>query len=188
MPDFSITKQAMAIALKKLCETKSFDKISISDITEYCGLNRQSFYYHFQDKYELLDWIYYHEGFILISNGITFDNWHQKLLELLHTMIKNKSFYINTLKSKNNIFHEYLFNITYTLFLEAAAILDSRNELDKEGRTFFSEFNAYGVCGVILSWAKDGMKIPPEKVSTNLKNLVINSKRLVLERFTQNVP
>ena len=62
MPDSNITKHAIAAALKELCREKSFDKISIADITSTCGLNRQTFYYHFEDKYELLNWIYYTEG------------------------------------------------------------------------------------------------------------------------------
>ncbi len=50
-----LTKKAIAEGLKELCHHKDFNKISVRDITEQCGLNRQTFYYHFQDKYELLD-------------------------------------------------------------------------------------------------------------------------------------
>ena len=39
-------------------ETESFEKITVKDIVEDCGVNRQTFYYHFQDIYELLGWIY----------------------------------------------------------------------------------------------------------------------------------
>ena len=56
MSSSAITKSALCDSLKKLCEQKPFDKISISDITGECGLNRQSFYYHFQDKYDLLEY------------------------------------------------------------------------------------------------------------------------------------
>ena len=50
MSDSLITKKAIAAALKQVCREKPFDKISIADITAVCGLNRQTFYYHFQDK------------------------------------------------------------------------------------------------------------------------------------------
>ena len=56
LPDSNITKHAIAAALKELCREKSFDKISIADITSTCGLNRQTFYYHFADTYALMDW------------------------------------------------------------------------------------------------------------------------------------
>ena len=54
MPESVVTKQAIADVFKEIMDKKSFDKITISDITGKCGLNRQTFYYHFQDKYDLL--------------------------------------------------------------------------------------------------------------------------------------
>ena len=78
-----LTKKAIAEGLKELCHHKDFNKISVRDITEQCGLNRQTFYYHFQDKYELLDWIYYQEGFVYLASDVTFDNWHQHMEKLL---------------------------------------------------------------------------------------------------------
>ena len=90
MSDSLITKKAIAAALKQVCREKPFDKISIADITAVCGLNRQTFYYHFQDKYELLSWIYYNENFSKITEDITFDNWDQKFLEMLRIMEKEK--------------------------------------------------------------------------------------------------
>ena len=64
-------EKAIAEGLKELCHHKDFNKISVRDITEQCGLNRQTFYYHFQDKYELLDWIYYQEGFVYLASDVT---------------------------------------------------------------------------------------------------------------------
>ena len=59
MADSNSTKSALADAMKKLMVRKSFAKISISDLCEECGLNRKSFYYHFKDKYDLVNWIFY---------------------------------------------------------------------------------------------------------------------------------
>ena len=51
MPDSSITKQALASALRDLMQEMPFDKIRVSHICDKCNMNRQSFYYNFQDKY-----------------------------------------------------------------------------------------------------------------------------------------
>ena len=56
MSEAAVTKKVIADGFRYVMEKKSFDKITISDITDKCGLNRQTFYYHFQDKYELLNW------------------------------------------------------------------------------------------------------------------------------------
>ena len=63
MADSNATKNALAASMKKLMRKKPFEKISVSDICEDCGINRKSFYYHFRDKYDLVNWIFY-VGFI----------------------------------------------------------------------------------------------------------------------------
>ena len=50
-----ITKKALATSLKKLLSKKELSKITISNITDDCGVNRQTFYYHFRDIYDLLE-------------------------------------------------------------------------------------------------------------------------------------
>ena len=95
MSDSLITKRALAKTLKELCQYRNFEKISINDLTNKCGLNRQTFYYHFQDKYDLLQWLYYDELFADIENIITFDNWDQCLLTVLEKIYQEKDFYIN---------------------------------------------------------------------------------------------
>ena len=52
-----ITKRALATSLKKLLSQKELTKISIKDITDDCGIQRQTFYYHFTDIYDLVEWI-----------------------------------------------------------------------------------------------------------------------------------
>ena len=58
MADSSITKRALAQAMKDLMAKQPFAKISVGDICETCGMNRKSFYYHFRDKYDLVNWIF----------------------------------------------------------------------------------------------------------------------------------
>lgn len=51
-----ITKRALEASLKNLLLQKPLNKITISDITEDCGINRMTFYYHFKDIYDLVEW------------------------------------------------------------------------------------------------------------------------------------
>ena len=109
MSESLITKKAIASGLKELTKKKSFDKITIQDITDICGLNRQTFYYHFQDKYELVNWIYYNELIVNVTDQLTYDNSTDKVLQMLQRMKNEDYFYINTLKaSVKNEFEEYL--------------------------------------------------------------------------------
>ncbi len=182
MSDALITKRAIAEALKKICREKPFDKISIADITSDCGLNRQTFYYHFQDKYELLSWIYYNEIFARITEDITLENWDQKILFMLQIMEEEKSFYKNTIREREHTFESYLLEMAKALFLEAIIALDENVKLSEEEQTFDAEFYAYGICGVIMSWAEKGMKMKPEIVVHRLKNLAQATERIACLR------
>jgi len=64
----NITKKALSSALKELIQEKPFEKISVADICQKCNLNRQSFYYHFKDKYDLVNWVFDTE-FIAVENN-----------------------------------------------------------------------------------------------------------------------
>ena len=51
-----VTKRALEASLKHLLLQKPLNKITINDIAEDCGINRMTFYYHFKDIYDLVEW------------------------------------------------------------------------------------------------------------------------------------
>ena len=51
-----ITKRALEASLKNLLLKKPLNKITVNDITDDCGINRMTFYYHFKDIYDLVEW------------------------------------------------------------------------------------------------------------------------------------
>ena len=81
MADSDKTKKALADSLKNLMERTDFSKINVADICNGCGMNRKSFYYHFKDKYDLVNWIFDVEFFAVMSIDRTNDSW--ELLEVL---------------------------------------------------------------------------------------------------------
>lgn len=62
------TKYALAAALKELMAQKPIDRITIHDLTERCGIRRQTFYYHFEDVYDLLRWMFQAEAVALLTH------------------------------------------------------------------------------------------------------------------------
>lgn len=57
-----MTKKALAASLKKLMRENALDKISIREIVEDCGVNRKTFYYHFKNIYDLVNWMFEEEA------------------------------------------------------------------------------------------------------------------------------
>lgn len=186
MSDSNITKKAIVEGFKELARTKPVSKISIADITNICGLNRQTFYYHFQDKFELLHWIYYNECFIKLVDGIDFQNWNQKLLIALSIINKDKAFYRNTIKGQEEEFKVYLFNVTNTLFCDAIEKLDSEHRVNEEDKKFYAEFFSYGICGIVIQWIKNGMKETPEKLAECTRRLVRSCEKLAFKKCIED--
>ena len=100
MPDSNITKKALAMAMKELMEQIPFSKISVSDICEKCGMNRKSFYYHFKDKYDLVNWIFDVEFFQAVHvRDYNLPNWSWRVLEAsCQYFYENQSFYRKALQ------------------------------------------------------------------------------------------
>ncbi|MGT2754396.1 dihydroxyacetone kinase transcriptional activator DhaS [Streptococcus ovis] len=88
-----ITKKRIAKAFKKIFVTLPFDKISVSVIMEEAGIRRQTFYNHFLDKYELLEWIFQTELHEQVTDNLDYISGRQLLTELLHFFQSNREFY-----------------------------------------------------------------------------------------------
>ena len=56
------TKLWIADKMKSLMEKKSLDKIRVTEICREAQIERQTFYYHFRDKYDLVAWIFVHNS------------------------------------------------------------------------------------------------------------------------------
>ncbi|MDP4119948.1 MAG: dihydroxyacetone kinase transcriptional activator DhaS [Bacillota bacterium] len=182
MSNSIITKKALSTALKELMKRKSFDRITVEDITNQCGLNRQTFYYHFQDKYDLINWIYYNEAIAILSQDLTYDNWNDRILELLTVMKSESYFYQNTFKSSGeNEFENYLLSFTRELFISIIKNIDENNAVSEEDVNFFSQFFSFGSVGMIVSWAKTGMTASPESIVYHLKNLAYYIRQFALK-------
>ena len=88
----NFTKQAIETAFLQLLNEKPLNKISVRDIVEKCGINRNSFYYHFQDIYEVLELICRYDlvDQIAYREEESFSHWMERLMEIVET---NKWFY-----------------------------------------------------------------------------------------------
>ncbi len=183
MANSNITKKALAQSLKELGASKILDKITVADITEHCGVNRQTFYYHFDDKYELLNWIYTQDLFIPLTRDLTFENWGDKLVQLFQYMKQQKSFFMNTIKSSNNFFAEYTNKIFAELFKKAIVELNMYSHLNEKEQDIYARFFAYGLTGVVVDWAMKGMKEDADQLTDLLQHMIFHTEKLGYEIY-----
>ena len=175
----------MSAALKELMQNNSFEKITVSDITEKCNIHRQTFYYHFQDRYQLLDWLIYNELIEPFITDITFDNIYDKFLVMINTMYHDKRFYQNALKINDVDLSNYLNKVTKDSFERVIKALSKESNVEIKDNTtnkLIAEFFGFGLSGVVINWAQHGMKETPEELAANLKKISIISKEIAISR------
>lgn len=78
-PTTLMTKQALAASLKKLMEKRALDKISIREIVEDCGVNRKTFYYHFENIYDLVNWMFEEEAIEVVKEYDLLTNYEDAI-------------------------------------------------------------------------------------------------------------
>lgn len=88
------TKELLANSLKELLKDNSFASIGVRDIVKNCGISRTAFYNHFQDKYDLISWIYRTES-EQICKGFDNAEWREYHTRVLEYMLNEKDYYMN---------------------------------------------------------------------------------------------
>ena len=176
MSDSTITKRAIAASLKELTKRKAFDKITIHEITEFCGLNRQTFYYHFKDKYDLLQWIFYTEFIATVRSDSPEDGW-ELLEKVCEYFYENRTFYVNAFEiDGQDSFRDYFTSVLQTLVLQYFG--DSLT--DAEHEDFFSSFFTQAYVLAIQNWLKEE-DWPPDLFVENLKSFLMNISGKILK-------
>lgn len=168
MADSNITKKALALSLKSLMEEREFSKISVMDICEKCNMNRKSFYYHFKDKYDLVNWIFDMELHGIIEEEMPENIW--ELLEILcHYFYRNKKFYRQALQIKGqNSFEEHFIE-----FLIPVMEIRMKEVLcDEDIKEFYINFCMDAFLGSVKRWILNKKNVPPEEFMELLKSCV----------------
>lgn len=172
MADSNITKRALAVALRELMEEIPFEKINVAQICEKCGMNRKSFYYHFRDKYDLVNWIFDTEFIPIAKEGIDANDYNSQwtfIEQACDYFYENRSFYRKALKIKGqNSFSEHLREYSFPLIKFRMENLLGNEYTDDFGVTFFTDAVIY----TIERWLLDKDCLPPDQFTAKLKSFL----------------
>ncbi|MDC7127176.1 MAG: TetR/AcrR family transcriptional regulator C-terminal domain-containing protein [Spirochaetales bacterium] len=181
----AITKLAIAQSLKEISTEKPLNKITVKNITDSCGINRQTFYYHFKDIYDLIEWIYEKEALEALSDKRTYATWQEGFLRIFNYILDNKDF---VLKTYHSLSREHLENFLYaeTLNLLKGVVDEKASGLSvrEEDKTFIANFYKYGFVGLTLEWLNEGMIKDPASIIEKLGILIHGDIEKALECFS----
>lgn len=179
-----LTKQLIADSLKKLMAEKPLNKISIRELVADCGVNRQTFYYHFQDIYDLLEWIIKKEIVSVLGNSDNFLTWQEAGVYFLRYLKQNSTVVLCALNSMGrtalkNLLFEDIFKIA-TLYIENVS---SDIKVSEKNFNHVVHFYAISFGALLEDWLSAGMPHEPEELIDVLNTIVTGTARAALQRF-----
>lgn len=179
-----VTKRALAQSLKKLLLKKPLSKITIRDITQDCGINRMTFYYHFKDIYDLVEWVFVEDAKTALEEKKTHDTWQQGLLQIFEVVRENKPFLMNVY---NCVHQEQLENfikpLVDGLVMEIIGEEIGEMSVPQMDQAFIARVYSYILVGITLDWIKDDLKEDPSRIVDRLAVLLKGTIRDALSRF-----
>lgn len=182
----NFTKQAIKVSFMKLLNERPLNKITVRDIVEDCGINRNSFYYHFQDIPSLLKEILTEEMETLIHEYPTISS----LDECFHTAFqfaqKNRQAVLHIYHSVNrDVFTQGALRMCeYAVSTYIATVFpnDRICERDKQIVIRFIKCQLFGMC---IDWIEQGMTDAAYGDLHRMLELVWDMPELIVRRSAE---
>lgn len=149
------TKKALAAAMKKAVSEKPFSKVTVSKIIKDCGVNRKTFYYHFEDIYALLKWTLEQEAIEVVKQFDLLVRYEDAIYFVMDYVEKNNRFLRNVY---NSMGREELKRFFYLDLISVAANVVNESEqklaltVPEDFKRFIMEFYTEALAGVLLDW------------------------------------
>lgn len=179
-----ITKRALEQSLKNLLLKKPLTKITVSDIADDCGINRMTFYYHFKDIYDLVEWSCLEDAKRALDEKKTYETWQQVLLQIFEAVKENKPFILNVYRCVHREqVEKYLQPLVDQLILGVINEETGNMTIRDEDKQFIAQIYSYIFIGLMLDWIKDDMREDPQPLVDRLARLIKGSMSEALSRF-----
>lgn len=169
------TKKALAAALKKLMVNKPISKITVRELVAECGINRNSFYYHFEDIYALFKWMVESEAVEIVKQYDLMMDYHEVVSFVLDYVENNQYLLTN---AYNAIGQAGLKRFLYLDFISCLGNLIDQGarmqgvELDADYREFLCAFYAEAIAGTLLDYITHPQARSREKVIAYVERLL----------------
>lgn len=179
-----LTKDLLTASFKELIQRVPFEKITIKMITDGAGVIRPTFYKHFQDKYEVLEWIFQKE--IADKIQVLVDNdMEEEMFRLLCSCLeKDRAFYKKAYEiTGQNSFEELMSDYLYHMFLtlQNKYPLKPPSPLDVLTKEAIARFYTFGLADSLKYWITLNNTYSVEDITTAYNYIIRNSVLDILE-------
>ena len=178
--------ELFAASLKKLLEKKMLDHITVKDIVEDCGVTRQTFYYHFTDIYQLVEWEYKKIISEATANKYDINTWQQGYCQVLKNMRENKLLFMSAYRSIQKEFLEaFMYNVLYEVIYPMVEEQAKGMTVDEKHKDFIAHFYCLALVAIDLDWVKNGMKEDPAEITEQVATLIKGGYKRALIKYSK---
>lgn len=183
------TKRLLADSLRRLLEKKPLDKITVKEIVENCGVNRQTFYYNFQDIYDLVEWIFRDTSEQLLATEHCAGDWKARLAVTAHYLRENEALVWNAMNGLNRVsLEKFLKAELYPIIKDVVDEKIGGRPILQEDREFIINVYVIGAIGLFFYWMDMGMESDYEMEINKLICLLDGSIEHLLTKFSGQSP
>lgn len=165
------TKRNLAAVLKEKMAKKPLEQITIQELTEACGMQRRAFYYHFEDIYALVKWMFQEEAISLLQQQEGTLLWQEGLLQLFHYLEENKAVCLCALRSSGHDALKRFFGADLEgIFSKEMKKMAWRLDLDLDPHGIPLFVSALG--GIVEAWLLDFFPDTPENMVSRINGFL----------------
>ncbi|ALB29097.1 TetR/AcrR family transcriptional regulator [Companilactobacillus heilongjiangensis] len=180
------TESILINALNTLLQTKPIDKITVKDIVNECQLTRQTFYNHFSDIYELVEFSARQNADNILGNVADYDNWHKGFYDIMIALRDSGNITKNVYKSEyRDLMERYIYKVIYGYIIKVVEKQAAGMSVDQKHKDFIAHFYSLAFIALILEWIMDGMKDDPQEIVEQTGVLVQGDFKKALNKYAE---
>lgn len=177
------TKKAIMQCFIQMLNESPMDKISVVDIAERCGINRNTFYYYYCDIYALVKELFTIEAQRIAEKELSCATWQEVCLEALEFVRENRRAVYHLFHSNHrDLLEEYLYDVAHLEMVNFVRREAEGMPVKEEDINSLALFYTSALVGLVTRWMLEGMKADVESILDNIGRLITGNLRMSLER------
>lgn len=180
------TKMLLANTLKDLLEKKSFSKVTVTEIITLSKVNRNTFYYHFEDIYDLLRWLLEQEAINIVKDYDSKDEIDMAINFTLSYIEKNRSFLKNILFSVGEKDLRRFFSKDFREIIGNFIKIDEEElgiKIDDQYRNVLTMYLTEAIAGLLIESLNKRYEISNAKITSYIKTISTSSIKASLMAY-----
>lgn len=177
------TKRAIVESFLKFLNQKPVDKITVKEIVDDCGINRNTFYYHFEDIRALLAFVVDAEVERVITDNADVESLEEGFIEGAKFALTNRRAVYHIYNSVNrDELDRYLNGMAEEVMRRLVDKMDIDKSVSHTDKELIIHFYKYGMVGMMKAWVSEGMKADPEQLIRDMGDLLDGTVAATLNR------